>query len=47
MRAWSFDVPPNAAVVTTTYVTRERLPICKRCTEPIWEALGESFMLAS
>jgi hypothetical protein len=27
MRAWSFDVPPNAAVVTTTYVTRERLPI--------------------
>lgn len=27
MRAWPFDVPPNTAVVTTTYVTRERLPI--------------------
>jgi len=25
--SWAFDVPPNEAVVTTSYVTRDRMPI--------------------
>ena len=26
---WSFPIPPDAAVITTTYVTRDRLPILR------------------
>jgi|SRR5579859_6628592 len=33
---WPFQVPPATAVVTTTYVTRDRLPILV-----VWRELGE------